>query len=218
MEVYRDRREAGRRLSSLLEAYAGPASIVLAVPRGGVVVASEICQRLGVPMDLVISRKVGAPGNPEFAVAAVDPDGEIVWEEDRLEYMGIPATYVEKQAEVERKEIARRLASYRGDAPMPDLNDKTVIVVDDGIATGLTIRASLRWVKKRLPRLTVLAVPVAPPDATASISEECDVLICPYTPKFFYAVGQFYDVFEQTSDEEVIALLRANNPDFAEGE
>lgn len=216
--MYRDRIEAGSRLSSLLVPYADPSSIVLAIPRGGVVVASEICRRFGIPMDLLISRKIGAPGNPELAVAAVDPDGEIIWEEDRLAYMGIPKAYVQEQAEVERKEIVRRLLRYRGKMPIPELQDKTVIVVDDGIATGLTMKASLRWVKKRQPKLTVLAVPVAPPDVAESISGECDVLICPLTPKFFYAVGQFYEVFEQTSDEEVVALLRANNPHFTEGE
>ncbi|HHY38941.1 MAG TPA: phosphoribosyltransferase [Clostridia bacterium] len=216
--MYRDRIEAGARLSSLLVPYADPSSIVLAIPRGGVVVASEICRRFGIPMDLLISRKIGAPGNPELAVAAVDPDGEIIWEDDRLAYMGIPTAYIQKQAEIERKEILRRLQRYRGDVPMPELKDKTVIVVDDGIATGLTMKASLRWIRKRQPKFTVLAVPVAPPDVAESISKECDALICPLKPKFFYAVGQFYEVFGQTSDEEVVALLCANNPDFAEGE
>lgn len=211
MWLYRDRKDAGIHLSQFLEEYMESDTVVLAVPRGGVVVASEICKRFSVPMDLVISRKIGAPENPEMAIAAVDPDGEVVMGTSKYFCTGISIGYINRMAEIERQEITRRLQEYRGDKKPVDLRGRLVVVVDDGIATGLTIKASLKWVRKHEPRLTVLAVPVAPEGSFGLLADDCDVFICPLTPKNFYAVGQFYEIFEQTSDDQVVALLRAHN-------
>jgi len=209
--LYNDRHEAGERLAVLLEDFSTEDSVVLGVPRGGVVVAAHVAHRLKAPMDVVISRKIGAPGNPELAVAAVTPDGEILTD-PRLGGIYRPTQdYLQKAAEAERKEIQRRLALYRGNRKAIPLKDRTIIVVDDGIATGLTMAASLSWVRRQSPASVILAVPVAPPSTLRYLEGLVDRAVCPLTPASFYAVGQFYRLFEQTPDDEVIRLLLLHN-------
>jgi predicted phosphoribosyltransferase len=209
--LYSDRHEAGERLAELLQDLSRENPVVLGVPRGGVVVAARVAHRLTAPMDVVISRKIGAPGNPELAVAAVTPDGD-VFTDHRLGGIYRPnQDYLQHAAETERQEIQRRLALYRGKRPAITLKDRAIIVVDDGVATGLTMAASLSWVKRQSPASLVLAVPVAPPSTLRHLEGFVDRAVCPLTPAGFYAVGQFYRFFEQTPDEEVIRLLSLHN-------
>ncbi len=214
---FRDRRHAGRELATRLAAEIEGPAVVLALPRGGVPVALEIAKALGAPLDLVMVRKIGAPGQPELAVAAV-ADGEhpeLVVNPDVLRMTGVDEAWLEQQKERELEEIARRRRRYLGDRPRPSLEGRAAIVVDDGIATGATMLAALRAVRRARPRALVLAVPVAPPDTVERLASEVDRLICLHTPRDFVAVGQFYEDFTQTDDEEVIAALAAAPP--AEG-
>ncbi len=206
---FRDRHEAGRLLAKELAWLRGQKNmIVLGIPRGGVVVAYEVAKELGAPLDVYITRKIGAPHNPELAIGAVASDGTLVLDDDLVRRMGAPDDYVQEETERQRKEIERRLAAYRGSRPEPELQDKTVILVDDGIATGATVLASLRALKQRKPAQLILAVPVGPADTIKLMSQEADRVVCLYTPRIFWAVGAFYAVFDQTSDAEVIQLLQ----------
>jgi len=206
---FRDRHEAGRLLAKELASLRGQKNmIVLGIPRGGVVVAYEVAKELGAPLDVYITRKIGAPHNPELAIGAVASDGTLVLDDDLVRRMGAPDDYVQEETERQRKEIQRRLAAYRGSRPEPELQDKTVILVDDGIATGATVLASLRALKQRKPAQLILAVPVGPADTISLMSQEADRVVCLYTPRIFWAVGAFYAVFDQTSDAEVIQLLQ----------
>src|SRR5665648_806392 len=202
--VFADRHDAGRRLAAALERYRGsPDAIVLGVPRGGVVVAAEVARELGLPLDIVVTRKIGAPGNPEYAVGAVDADGRVF----AGALAGIPEEYLQRCLLLEREEIARRLHAYRAGRPALDLAGKTVLVVDDGIATGLTLRAAVRYLKDRGARRVVVAAPVAAPDSAVRLRAEADDVVTLDEPPGFSAVGQFYERFDQTSDAEVRALL-----------
>ncbi|MGQ9492411.1 MAG: phosphoribosyltransferase [Anaerolineae bacterium] len=206
---FRDRHEAGQLLAKELASLRGQKDlIVLGIPRGGVVVASEVAKKLGAPLDVYITRKIGAPYNPELAIGAVASDGTLVLDHDLIERIGVPEDYVQKETERQRQEIKRRLTVYRGSRPEPQLEGKTVILVDDGVATGATILASLRAIRQRKPARLILAVPVGPADTIHSLSREADRVICLYTPEILWAVGAFYVVFDQTSDEEVIHLLQ----------
>jgi len=204
-----DRRDAGRRLAEALSFLQGrPGLVVLAVPRGGVVVGAEVARALKAPLDIVIARKIGAPDNPELAIGAVAPDGTAVFDEEMVRSLGVSEQYKQAAAEEARREIQRRLRLYRGDRPPLDVSGKTVILTDDGVATGMTTLAAIRYLRKQKPRELILAVPVGPPDTVAMLSREVDRAVVLYTPEVFWAVGAFYQRFEQTSDEEVIALLR----------
>lgn len=210
--LYHDRRDAGIQLAKHLESLKGACPLILGVPRGGVVVASEVARRLSAELDIIISRKIGAPGNPELAVAAVDPDGSILADTALSDVFRPPDEYLQTAAERQRSEISRRLNLYRGERPALTLDGRTVVVVDDGIATGLTMAASLRWARAQEPDKLVLAVPVAPPGSLARLKTYVDDAVCPVTPLNFVAVGQFYRVFEQTTDHEVIRILKSHNP------
>lgn len=206
---FNDRHEAGQLLAKELAALRGRKDvIVLGVPRGGVVVAYEVAQALGAPLDVYITRKIGAPDNPELAIGAVASDGTLVLDHDLIERMGVPDSYVKQETARQRQEIRRRLAAYRGSRPEADLHGKTVILVDDGVATGATTLASLRAIKTRQPARLILAVPVGPQDTIQALSGEADQVVCLYTADLFWAVGAFYSVFDQTSDAEVIQLLQ----------
>jgi len=208
---FADRREAGRKLAEALGRYRDAHPVVLGVPRGGVPVACEVARHLAAPLDLVIVRKLGAPEQPELAIGAlVDGDHpEEVLNPDVIALARVPRGYVEREAARQLVEIRRREALYRpGSAPL-QLRGRTVIVVDDGIATGASIRAALRAVRRAAPERLVLAVPVAPPDTVASLRAEVDDLVCLHSPEDFYAVGQFYDDFSQTTDDDVVRLLKA---------
>ncbi|MHB0912021.1 MAG: phosphoribosyltransferase [Armatimonadota bacterium] len=203
--TFEDRADAGRRLAQALEKYRGPDTVVLAVPRGGVVVGYEVAKHLGAPLDVVVPRKIGAPGQPELAIGAVAGD-EYVLDESTIRYLGVPERYIAEEVQAEKVEIGRRRALYRGDGPL-DVEGKTVLLVDDGIATGLTIIAAARYLRKMRPARLVLAVPVAPPESIERLRGEVDEVVVLETPEPFWAVGSWYRHFDQTSDREVVDLL-----------
>ena len=206
--LFNDRQEAGRLLAEKLEFLKGKDVIVLAVPRGGVVVAAEVARALGAPLDVYITRKIGAPYNEELAIGAVAPDGSTVLDQGLVSSLGVSPQYIEKETARQKTEIERRLKKYRGEAPPPRLAGRHVILVDDGVATGATTLAALRALRKQKPQKLILAVPVGPPDSIQMLSVEADQVVCLATPEPFWAVGRFFVDWSQTSDEEVIALLR----------
>lgn len=202
--IFTDRREAGSRLAAALEHLRDQGPVVLAVPRGGVVVGREVARHLGVLLEVIVPRKLRAPYNPELAIGAVAEGGEPVLDDIAR---GVGAAYLEQETGAQRAEIARRVRVYRGGRPLPVLEGRTVIVVDDGIATGATLIAALRAVRAAAPAHLVAAVPVAPPESVARLAQEADEVVCLVAPETFYAVGQFYADFTQVEDAEVVALL-----------
>jgi len=207
--IFKDRIEAGQKLAKALEEYKGQKdTIILGLPRGGVVTGFEIAKALELPLDLVVPRKIGAPGNPEFAIGAITEEGEGIFNEGVIRDYEISKEYITRTVEEEKKEAQRRLKTYRGDRPPLDLKEKTVILVDDGIATGLTVRAAIKSVKNRDPKKIVVAVPCGAKDSIDQIKKEVDEVICLHAPIFFGAVGAFYREFPQTTDEEVIELIK----------
>jgi predicted phosphoribosyltransferase len=203
---FRNREEAGRSLAARLSDLRGDDVVVLGIPRGGVEVAAVVADALGAPLDVVIPRKVGAPRNPELGLGAVA--GDVVVLDDRLiEALGVDESYLRREVEQQRREIERRETLYRGGRPPLDLADRTAIVVDDGVATGGTAAAALRWARAKGAAKVILAVPVAPPDAVRRLAQDCDQVIALATPIHFYAVGQWYEDFAQVPDERVVELL-----------
>jgi len=209
MSTYRDRIEAGKALARALgqQGYADP--VVLALPRGGVPIGAEVARALKAPLDLIMVRKIGLPSQPELAVAAVvDGDRpEIVRNEDVIRRSGIQANEIDRLAGAQLEEIARRKVLYVGDRSSVEITGRTAIVVDDGIATGATMRAALKAIGRKSPLRLILAVPVAPADTLALLSKEVDDVICLATPAPFYAVGAHYADFPQVSDEEVVRIM-----------
>jgi putative phosphoribosyl transferase len=206
---FRDRREAGRLLAKALADLRGAKDVVvLGIPRGGVVVAHEVAAALDAPLDVYITRKIGAPFNPELAIGAVASDGTLVLDDDLIARIGVPTDYVQSETERQRREIERRLKAYRGASSALPLKDRTVILVDDGVATGATTMASVRAIQQQQPRQLILAIPVAPADTIHMLEQEADRVVCLHTPEVFWAVGAFYEAFDQTSDEEVVRLLQ----------
>ncbi len=214
--VFIDRAEAGRLLAQRLAGRQWtPPVVVLALPRGGVPIGAEVARALHAPLDLLLVRKIGVPWQPELAVAAV-VDGEapeIVVDEEVRAMGGIDRAYIEAQAKVELREIERRRRLYLGGRAPLALQGATVIVVDDGIATGTTVRAALKALRRRQPAHLVLAVPVAPPDTVRALRAEVDELVCLAEPEPFHAVGAHYERFHQVDDDEVLAALRAADRD-----
>lgn len=206
--AFPNREEAGRLLAGKLEKYAGRNDvIVLGLPRGGVPVAYEVAQRLGVPLDVFIVRKLGVPGFEELAAGAIASGGVRVLNEDVLRALPKADQIIESVTEKETAELERRENSYRDDRPAPELRDRVVILVDDGLATGATMRAAVKALRQRRVAKIVVAVPVGPPDTCREFEDEADETICASAPEFFQAVGQYYEDFSQTSDEEVRDLL-----------
>ncbi|ADG83825.1 phosphoribosyltransferase [Thermincola potens] len=205
---YRDRQEAGKQLAELLKDYKNEDCIILGIPRGGVIVAAEVAEALHAPLDIIIPRKIGAPFNPEVAIGAITQDGTMICEERLISMLGISEQELAEEAGLVREEISRRMERYRGQRPFPELSNKTVILVDDGIATGYTVRAAIKSINGRNPGKLILAVPVAPKDTLLSLANELDEMVCPLTPDDFYAVGQYYMVFDQVTDHEVMRALR----------
>ncbi len=205
---FSNREEAGRALAEALERYKGnPDVVVLGIPRGGVVVAAKVAEELGAPLDVVISHKIGAPGNPELAIGAITSTGLIVLDDELLSLLNVPESYLDAEIERQRQELEKKLRYYRqGRDPLP-IEDKVVIVVDDGIATGSTMVASLRALKRLEPRKLIVAVPVAPMEAEKRVMKEADEVVVLLVPASFWAVGAYYGDFRQVSDEEVVSLL-----------
>jgi putative phosphoribosyl transferase len=205
---YQDRQDAGRRLADALLRYAQEDAVVLALPRGGVVLGAEVAQALGAPLDLVIPRKVGHPDFPEYGIAAVTETGEVVVNEAEVARVD-PAWFARAVAD-ERAEAARRRRRYLGDRPSVALEGMTAVVVDDGVATGLTMLAALREMRGRGATRVVAAVPVAPADTVVRLRREADEVVALQAPAAFAgAVGAYYERFDQVSDAEVVAALRA---------
>jgi putative phosphoribosyl transferase len=209
--MFDDRRDAGRQLAARLLPYQDRDPVVLALPRGGVPVGYEIARALGAPLDIIVVRKLGAPGQPELGIGAVvDGDHPLgVLNEEVIKTLVVPEAYLEGEVTAQLAEIRRRQAAYRGGRPALPITGQTAIVVDDGLATGGSMRAALRSVRRAAPARLVLAVPVAPPDTLARLAAEVDETICLETPELFGAVGYFYRDFTQTTDDEVIRLLAA---------
>lgn len=206
-----DRKHAGRDLAVALERYRDPSTLVLGLPRGGVVVAAEVARVLDAELDVIISRKVGAPSNPEYAIGAVAEGGQVYLNDAEIARAGIDPTYVTEEIQRQEEAIRARARLYRGGRPLPSLQDRPVIVVDDGIATGFTMFAALLDVRARGAHPVVMAVPVAPPPTLERLSYTCDDAAALATPQPFYAVGMFYQNFDQVSDDEVVALLRGQH-------
>src|ERR1700716_2344570 len=206
--IFRDRREAGRLLAKELAAFANrPDVIVLALPRGGVPVGYEVARALGAPLDVFVVRKLGVPGYEELAMGAVASGGLRVLNDSVVKTLRIPDHVIESVVAKEEKELARRERLYRGGRPFPDLTGRTVILVDDGLATGATMPAAVEALRQRQPARIVVAVPTASPDICEELRTKADEVICAVHPEPFYAVGFWYENFSQTTDEEVRNLL-----------
>lgn len=203
--MFKNRQEAGKKLAQALGKYHGvPDTVVLALPRGGVVVGFEVARALGLPLDIVVPRKIGAPGNPEYAIGAITETGEAIFNEQEVKQ--VDPAWLKRIMEEEQKEAQRRLTAYRAGSP-PDLKNKTVIIVDDGIATGYTMRAAVASVKARHPTRMVVAVPHGAAESIVALRHEVDEVVALEIPDIYFAVGAQYEEFSQTSDKEVITLL-----------
>jgi putative phosphoribosyl transferase len=207
LSFFSDRIDAGKRLASTLKKLTFKDGIVLAIPRGGVVVGFEIAQALKLPLDVIIPRKVGAPNNPELAIGAMTEDGTIILDSNLVAYLGVTKEYIRDESERQKLEIKRRLKVYRQDLPYPSLKGLDVIIVDDGIATGSTMKAALASVKNRGAFSVTIAIPVGPPSTIEELKRVADNVVSLFTPEYFQAIGQFYADFSQTTDQEVIQLL-----------
>ena len=204
---FEDRRDAGRRLAGKLSRFKDGRPVVFALPRGGVPVGYEISRSLEAPLDVFVSRKLGAPGQPEFGIGAVAAGGVRVLNEDVVRGLGIPDDYVERITTRETAEVERRLRYFRGERPEPDVGGRTAILVDDGLATGVTARAAVEALRLRGPERLVLAAPVCAAQTAELLRPEVDELVCLESPTDLGAIGFWYRNFEQTSDEEVVELL-----------
>jgi predicted phosphoribosyltransferase len=208
MAIFRDRRDAGQELAKKLAAYVGRKDvIVLGLPRGGVVVAYEVARALGAPLDVFLVRKLGAPGNEELAMGAIASGGVRVLNQDVVRGLGVTPGVIDRVVAREQQVLEQREQAYRGDRPPPDVQGRTVILVDDGLATGASMRAAIMALRTRGPARIVVAVPTAPPETCAEFQVEVDEIVCIHTPWQFFGVGGSYQDFRQTTDEEVRSLL-----------
>ncbi|HWC11680.1 MAG TPA: phosphoribosyltransferase [Acidimicrobiales bacterium] len=212
--AFKDRVDAGRVLAQELRPYAGrPDVVVLGLPRGGVPVAAEVARALGSTLDVLVVRKLGVPGHRELAMGAIAPGDVRVLNADVVEALGIDESVIDEVAAQEAAELERRQRLYRDDRPFPDLADKVVIVVDDGLATGATMRVAVSALRAHRPRRVVVAVPVGARPTCRALGEEADEVVCARTPALFQAVGQWYQDFSPTSDEEIRRLLEGGAGD-----
>lgn len=207
---FRDRRDAGRHLAAALRRYVNRRDvIVLALPRGGVPVAYEVAMALQEPLDVFIVRKLGVPWHEELAMGAIASGGVRVLDDELIRVAKVSPEDVERVTQWELAELARRERQYRGDRPFPDLHDRTVLLIDDGLATGSTMRAAVTALRAEGPSAVVVAVPVAAPETCEAFRDVADDIVCAETPEPFYAVGKWYDDFSQTTDDEVHELLES---------
>lgn len=204
---YRDRVDAGRRLAALVEQLELADPVILGLPRGGVPVAFEVSERLGAPLDVVVVRKVGAPRQPELAIGAVAEDDEVLIDDAAARAVGADRATIDELVSRERLQMTQGVARFRNGRALPALGGRDVVVIDDGLATGLTARVALRVARRHGPRTLMLAVPVGAMDSVGGLREVADDVICVLTPSRFLAVGLWYQRFGQTSDEEVLSLL-----------
>jgi len=206
-ERFTDRTDAGERLAAELVDRGIGTDLVLAIPRGGLPLGRAVADALDAPLDIVVASKIGAPGNPEHAIGAVASDGHVWLDDDAIARLSVDDGYVERERERELRTAREKASRYRGDRAPPDLAGKTVVVVDDGVATGSTAIAALRLVREGGAERVVLAVPVGPPDTVSALDAVADEVVVLRTPASFGAVGAFYDRFDQVSDEEAMAYL-----------
>ena len=205
--MFENRTDAGRKLATRLQKYRDRSPMIIALPRGGVPVGYEVAKALGAPLDVLIARKIGAPGQAEFGIGAIAQGGAVYLNQDLVRDLGVTQEYLDVVTRREMAEMARRLRAYRGNRAPLDVAGRTVIVVDDGLATGATTRAAVRALRKMSPREIILAVPVCAAQTAREIRAEFDEVICASAPEQFRAVGLWYNDFEQTTDEEVVSLL-----------
>jgi putative phosphoribosyl transferase len=209
---FRDRRHAGQVLAERLSTYADRVDvIVLALPRGGVPVGFEVASALHVPLDIFVVRKLGVPGREELAMGAIASGGVRILNDEVIRSVHLPPDAIDRAAESQALELERRERLYRDDRSLPDLRDLTVVLVDDGLATGSSMRAAVQALRQHGPARTVVAVPVAAADTCRALRPEVDEVVCALTPEPFYAVGQWYEEFDQTSDDEVRDLLQRSS-------
>ncbi len=204
--IFKDRADAAQKLAKKLEHLRNENPVILAIPRGGVVTGDVIASELGVKLDILVSRKVGAPANHELAIGAVMHDGSFFPNVDIIDALNVPKNYIDSEIKSELKEIERRLMKFRGSVKY-EIQNKTVVIVDDGIATGATMFAAIEWVKKQHPKRLIVAIPVGPRDTIERLSRVAEVIVLD-APVFFNAVGEFYSEFEQVEDNHVIEILR----------
>lgn len=212
--MFADRRAAGRELAQALLRYAGTRPVVLALPRGGVPVAAEVARTLDGTLDVWIARKLGVPWQPELGMGAIAEGPAVVLDRSTLALAGITRAELLDVARREMNEIHRRVEQYRGGRMPPDLRDRNVILVDDGIATGGTMRAAVRAVKKHRPARLIIAIPVAPPDTVAELRGEVDDVVCLHQPDMLFAIGLWYEDFHQVRDDEVVRILERTGRDI----
>jgi putative phosphoribosyl transferase len=206
--IFKDRTDAGRKLAARLTRYGDRADVlVLALPRGGVPVAYEVSKELNAPLDLFLVRKLGVPGHEELAMGAIASGGLRILNDDIVNYLRIPDEVIDAVAVREQRELERRERAYRDDRPPPDVKDRIVILIDDGLATGSTMRAAASSLRLQEPKRIVVAVPVSSPETCDEFRSEVDEIVCAVTPQHFRGVGLWYDDFSQTSDEQVRELL-----------
>jgi predicted phosphoribosyltransferase len=208
--MFKNRTDAGRQLAAVLDDHDTEADIVVAIPRGGLPVGRVVADSLRVPLDIVAARKLGAPHHPELAVGAVGADGTVWLNERLIAELGVGDAYIRDETEAQRRVAVEKIERYRGDRSPPDYEGKTVLIVDDGVATGATTIACIRQIKNAGAARVILAVPVAPPDTVEQLLTEADEVICVESPPHFGAVGQFYESFEQVSDERAKSYLTRN--------
>jgi putative phosphoribosyl transferase len=205
--MFLDRKDAGEKLTESLEKFKNEDVIVLVVPRGGLTIAYDTIKRFGFKWDLIIPRKIGAPHNKEVAIGVVSMDGSYFINNQYVEMLNISQEYIDKEVAEQINEIKRRMKEYRGKDTFPEVKDKTVIIMDDGIATGFTILAVIKAVKKQEAKKNILAIPIGQRETIEEFKELVDEVICLYIPDKFYAVGSYYEDFKQVTDEEVFKII-----------
>lgn len=207
---FRDRTDAGRQLADALEERDVDGDIVLAIPRGALPVGRAVADGLGLPLDVIVASKIEAPRNPEYAIGAVASDGSAWLDEDAIDRIDASDDYIERERDREAENAREKAERYRGDREEPTLEGRTVLIVDDGVATGSTAKAAIRLAREKGADRIVLAAPVGPPDTIDELESDADDVVCVERPATFRAVGQFYDQFDQVSDEQAMEYLREN--------
>lgn len=216
--IFADRQDAGQKLAEKLTEYAGRDDvIILALPRGGVPVAFEVAKKLNAPLDVFLVRKLGVPGHEELAMGAIASGGTRVLNQDVVGPLRIPEQTIDDVARVEQAELERRERAYRDDRPLPAVKDRAVILIDDGLATGATMRAAVAALRLLEPKELIVAVPVSAPETCDELRDEADTVVCAVTPRPFYGVGMWYSDFSQTTDEEVRDLLQSGRSSRRQG-